>query len=97
MQNDLRATSDKNTSFNTSKNMLYVKSGFQVIETQHWKTDNYLPKFKLRELAILLSFYFHEVSQHLNTFICTNFRFERGSLFSDRERLNSQAFAWRGI
>ena len=49
MQNDLRATSDKNTSFNTSKNLLYVKSGFQVIETQHWKTDNYLPKFKLRE------------------------------------------------
>ena len=41
MQNDLRATSDKNTSFNTSKNMLYVKSGFQVIESQHWKTDNY--------------------------------------------------------
>ena len=34
--------------------------------------------FSVQEaLLILLSFYFHEVLQHLKTFIFTNFRFQR--------------------
>ena len=35
------------------------------------------PKFKLRKKSILLSFYFHEVLQHLKTLIYTNVQFQR--------------------
>ena len=33
-------------------------------------------EIKTKKLSILLSFYFHEVLQHLKTFIYTNFRFQ---------------------
>ena len=35
-------------------------------------------KIQTTELLILLSFYFHEVLQQLNTFIYTNFRIRKG-------------------
>ena len=34
-------------------------------------------KIQTKKLSILLNFYFHEVLQHLNTFMQTNFRLER--------------------
>ena len=34
-------------------------------------------KIQTKKLSILLSFYFHEVLQHLKTFIYTNLRYER--------------------
>ena len=50
-------------------------------------------KIQTKKLSVLLSFYFHEVLQHLNTFMETNFRLERVFSFCDRGRLISQAFA----
>ena len=51
-----------------------------------------ITKIHTKKLSILLSFYFHEVSQHLKTLSYTNFRFQKGSSFCDyhRRRLNFQ-------
>ena len=37
----------------------------------------YSPAYQVKKLLILLSVYFHEVLQKLNTFIFTNFQLER--------------------
>ena len=40
-------------------------------------------KIQTKKLSILLSFHFHEVLEYPNTFIYTNFRFERVIRFVD--------------
>ena len=55
------------TTICTSFYFRYPTLGFHMTST----------KFKARRLSILLSFYFHEVSQQLNIFIYKNVRFER--------------------
>ena len=57
-------------------------------------------KIETKKLWSPLSFYFHEVLQHLKTFIYTNFRFQRvlrfaieGALIS--RSLSDAAFSWR--
>ena len=43
------------------------------------------PNFKLRELLILLIFYFHKLIQQLNTFFHSNFWFERVLRFATED------------
>ena len=57
-------------------------------------------KIQTKKLSILLSFYFHEVLQHLNTFMQTNFRLERVLRFALEDArfsrlLRDAAFSWR--
>ena len=42
-------------------------------------------KIRTKKLSILLSFYFHEVLQHLKTFIYRNFRYERVLRFATED------------
>ena len=61
------------------------------------------PKFKLRNYLFFfffLSFYFHEVLQHVKTFIYTNFRFQRVLRFASEgawisRLLREAACSWR--
>ena len=50
------------------------------------------PKFKLKELSIVLNLYFLEVLDQLTTNIYTNIHFERVLLYA----WNFETFAWRG-
>ena len=57
-------------------------------------------KNQTKKLSILLSFYFHEVLQHLNTFMLTNFWFQRVLRFAIQDvwisrLLPNAAFSWR--
>ena len=46
-----------------------------------------------KKLSTLLSFYFHDVLQHLNTLIQSNIRIERVHCFPKEDALNSRSFA----
>ena len=48
-QNYLSATSDKNTNFNISKNMLYVKLGFQILHAVEQFSPLFSRKFSLMQ------------------------------------------------
>ena len=47
-----------------------------VLKKYCWFSHD-VTKIQTKKLSILLSFHFHKVSKYPNTFIYTNFRFER--------------------
>ena len=81
------------------------------IYAYHWLEEAYsagsyswfshdVTKFQTKKLSILLSFHFHEVLKYPNTFIYTNFRFERVIRFALEDAwisrlLRDAVFSWR--
>ena len=57
-------------------------------------------KIQTKKLSIVLTFYFHQVLQHLNTFMQTDFRLQRVLRFAIEDAwfsrlLREAAFSWR--
>ena len=46
--------------------------------------SHYVTEIQTNKLSLLLSFHFHVILEHLKTFIQTNFRFKKGSLFCNQ-------------
>ena len=66
-------------------------------EEANWVFSHDVTKIQTKELSILLSFFFHEVLQHLKTLCLRQIFGSKGSWFCDRRRLSNQAFGWRAI
>ena len=66
----LRATKEKTGQKHRLRTVVFtMQEAFTSVTWRH--------QIQTKKLLILLSFYFHEVLQHLKTFIFTNFRFQR--------------------
>ena len=77
-----------------------VPSFLSCFKTVNYGLSHDVTKIQTNKLSIILSFYFHEVLQHLKTFNYTNFRFQRGLLFAIEDSwifrlLSDAAFSWR--
>ena len=77
----------------------FLKKHFNVANTI-WGVFTWGHQIQTKKLSILVSFYFHEVLQHLKTFIYTKFRFQRVLCFAIKDAwisrlLRDEAFSWR--
>ena len=78
----------------TNEHFWFIRKNLLGVFT--WRHQKVLTK----KLSILLSFYFHEVLQHLKTVFYTNFRFQRVLRFAIEDAwisrlLHDAAFSWR--
>ena len=77
----------------------FLKKHFNVGNTI-WGVFTWGHLIQTKKLSILVSFYFHEVLQHLKTFIYSKFRFQRVLCFAIKDAwisrlLQDEAFSWR--